>query len=383
MQPAACRSFPISHKLTYDVTVLLRLLITYLLYSCNAEPMSIYHRPVKLLLFCLVLLVPAKGYAWKWERVEDFDITRRMGAIAFSWNGKGYVGFGHDYNARYAFNDINMYDPATGKWQEETWLDSGFRTGAFCFLKGDGVYIGGGTRDSGRTALQDFYRYDLSGKTWTPLRQLPFRFAFGAVATVCDGEAWVLGGCTTEDCEKRIWRYDIEADQWLQADTLPVRSQFGTAFALNHELYYGLGNGLNLETIQGIWKKHPDSAGWQRIHSFTEDGRTMCVAVAIDSIHTIAGLGFRMLDYITQPRDVRIVNGMRLEDVRPEADFMKSDFWLYNALTNKWRRLPSQPKGRRGAIGFTAGGYLYVGMGNAENRINKDIYRLNLSRAIR
>jgi hypothetical protein len=107
----------------------------------------------------------------------------------------------------------------------------------------------------------------------------------------------------------------------------------------------------------------------------------MATGIAIDSTHAIAGLGFRVADFLYQavPR-VAIYGRPVPVATRPESDFMMADFWLYNAEKDRWKRLPAQKSGRRGAVSFLVGNYLYVGMGNAENRISKDVYRLDLSR---
>jgi hypothetical protein len=331
-----------------------------------------------LLLFTLSLSVI--GHAQKWERVPDFDRTRRMGAIAFSWEGKGYVGFGHDYNARYPFNDLTAFDPATGQWTEVTWLDSGFRTGAFCFLLGNEAYIGGGTRDSAHTALRDFHKYNLRTGKWAHLASLPFTNAFGARAVVCGSRAYVLGGCTTSGFEPLVWAYDASADTWRAGPPLPVKSVYPIAFALGDTIYYGFGNGPCHETFTGLWKLPPDTSTWISVKSFARQGRTLATAIAITPTKAVAGLGFRMQEYLEQGRGRPVINGRVAVDWRPESDFMMPDFWCFDATNGHWKQLKSQKLGRRGAISFIVGNYLYVGMGNAENKITKDVYRLDLSK---
>jgi N-acetylneuraminic acid mutarotase len=303
-----------------------------------------------------------------------------MGAIAFSWENRGFVGFGHDYNAAHPFNDISAFDPRTMKWEEISWLDSGFRTHAFCFVLGDEVYIGGGTRDSGQTALSDFYKYNLRINVWTPLNTLPFSHAFGSRAVVCNGVGYVLGGCTTNGCEEELWQYDAVNDAWLAKQALPIKSQFAIAFVLANEIYYGLGSAGSLHTYSGIWKLNPDSANWRRVRSFTQSGRMQSLGIAIDSTHALAGTGFLLTDYSYQGGSTYIRYGSGpIYFKRPETDYMKADFWLYNAVKDRWKQLPSQKRGRRGAVSFIIDNYLYTGMGNAENKLSKDVYRLNLS----
>jgi|GEM_PF-2360285 len=330
-----------------------------------------------LLLSGAVLAVSLQAQSW--QPVADFAMTRRMCPIAFSWNGKGYIGLGHDYNAGASFNDLASFDPNTNRWTEEDFADLGNRTGAFCFVYQNILYVGGGTNDSGKTALRDFYAYDLNSRQIKPLQQLPFDKAFGAKALLAGDKAFILGGCTTDDCETMLWAFDLHNQIWSRQDTLPLKTQFGYAFALQENLYYGGGNNAKGEVTKAFWKYEPAARKWTELHPLPGLSRTMGISIALDTITAVAGLGFDMEGYLQQALTSRLVPGLgRVVAVRSEKGYLLRDLWLFNAGTGRWKKWKHFPDKRRNASAFILDNKLYVGMGNAMEGITKSVYATEL-----
>ena len=78
----------------------------------------------------------------KWTSITPFGGTPRRAAVAFSLNGKAYVGTGHD---GFSKNDFWEYDPALNTWTQKNDFSGSPRYGAVAFVVNGKVYIGGGT----------------------------------------------------------------------------------------------------------------------------------------------------------------------------------------------------------------------------------------------
>lgn len=111
---------------------------------------------------------PATG---AWTEASSFS-NKRRGAVAFSLNGKGYLGFGVN-NAGLYRSDIWEFDPAAGtngvgSWTLKTTLkvDDKEQGRAFAvpLILGDKVYLVGGTSGS---ALSTVWEWATVGNTWT------------------------------------------------------------------------------------------------------------------------------------------------------------------------------------------------------------------------
>src|SRR5689334_25410056 len=99
-----------------------------------------------------------------WTQLTDFGGTARDSAIAFSIDGKGYIGTGSDAGVR--TSDFWEYDPSTNTWTRKAdfpgapiWLATGFSIGS----KG---YIGTGTVNNAPGSKRWFAEYDPATDTW-------------------------------------------------------------------------------------------------------------------------------------------------------------------------------------------------------------------------
>lgn len=79
-----------------------------------------------------------------WTQVADFGGTARSSAVAFSMNGKGFIGTGND---SYYRNDFWEYNPASNTWIQVADYAGGAITGGIGFSL-DGIGFAGLGRDS-------------------------------------------------------------------------------------------------------------------------------------------------------------------------------------------------------------------------------------------
>ncbi len=156
-----------------------------------------------------------------WREIEPFPGTKRYGALAFSANSKGYVGFGYDTEQGY-LKDFYSYDPLTGKWTDIGTI-SQKRVGASVFVINDIAYIVGGQNSSGFPS--EFVCYDAKNDEWTKLRDIADTTDEDydddyttivrnyACTFVIDGKGYLATG-TTSGVNYYTWEYDPVTDLW-------------------------------------------------------------------------------------------------------------------------------------------------------------------------
>lgn len=162
----------------------------------------------------------------------------RRDGIAFSLNGKGYVGTGLVSGAM-VVNDIYCFDPS--KPGDDAWSNVNFpgdpRCGAVAFvIKDKAVVCLGAASSSGSNFRRDVYTFD--GTTWDdkePLvdqdgrgfdndyNQIPRAYA---VAFVSSRDGGVLKGYVATgngSYPGTCWEYNIDTDRWDEVTELPAR----------------------------------------------------------------------------------------------------------------------------------------------------------------
>ncbi len=125
-----------------------------------------------------------QAYAWQ-TLLANNPTTARVGAIAFSINGKGYFGLGKDHNDNETGNFLNDFweftpnadKPAEGTWIKKTNFPGAPRANAVAFVIGSQGYVGLGDNIEGDPEgsytgelFSDFYRYDPFNDRWLKIR---------------------------------------------------------------------------------------------------------------------------------------------------------------------------------------------------------------------
>ncbi len=98
-----------------------------------------------------------------WTQITSFP-DARVGAFAFSINGKGYVGCGYG-SGNVSYNDMYEYDPVNDNWTLKSSLPGLARRAPVGFAIGNYGFVGMGYNDT--TYMTDFYRYEPSINTWS------------------------------------------------------------------------------------------------------------------------------------------------------------------------------------------------------------------------
>ncbi len=133
-----------------------------------------------------------------WLQMDGPNInTKRVGAIAFALNGKGYFGLGYDKENDKFLNDFWEFtpdddDPTNGNWTKKADFPGLARANASAFVIGDQGYVGTGDNVRGDlesdpatftgVLFEDFYRYDPFNNKW--FRQRDYTSNKGDRATI-------------------------------------------------------------------------------------------------------------------------------------------------------------------------------------------------------
>ena len=217
------------------------------------------------------------SFKWGWERIQDFPGEARKDAVAFTANGKGYVGTGVDENDK-RFSDFYEYTPAVDADDKEigTWnlvaitdFPGTIRQGAVAFSIGTAGYVGTGygvLEDVDRSLLNDFYKYE--NGIWT---KIPFRGEKSRYVTsfVIKDKAYLVSG---ENSAKYVWEYDPakasdDSKGWTAKKHLDKDNRRedvvrwnATSFVIKDKGY--LITGKNPSLSREVWEYNPTNDEW-------------------------------------------------------------------------------------------------------------------------
>lgn len=226
--------------------------------------------------------------------VNAVPVNRRM-AVAFSVNGKGYVGSGLDYHLNF-HNDFYCYDPATDTWKKIADLPGAPRARATAFGLDNvqkGYVIGGCGNNN--TYFSDVYTYNPASDSWTQGQDLPYDRRAGASSFVLDDKGYVVGGFDGNRLSPYFYQYDpSKTNHWTtqRQITAATDSSFddtwtmiervdGVAMVIGGKVYYMTGAITPGSTFgQGIgspnittWRWDPDNDTWSRSTNYPLVGR--------------------------------------------------------------------------------------------------------------
>jgi N-acetylneuraminic acid mutarotase len=224
---------------------------------------------------------PSVGNLGEWKRIADFPEEAseegRYGAIAFSLNGKGYVGTG--YSGR-RLNDFYRYDPSTGEWSgfrsenEQEPLDIGgsLRQDAVSFVVDNKAYVFTGSDDD---FVTDAWVFDGATEIWSKLRSITSDtnddesydddyniICTNAVAFTMNGYGYITTGGKGVAGNK-TWEYDPDTDFWVEKTALEGSSRAGAVgFTINNQGYVALGASAvesASKDFSDLWAFHPNA----------------------------------------------------------------------------------------------------------------------------
>ena len=331
-----------------------------------------------------------------WDKLGDFKGYPRTGASCFVINGVAYVGCGFNYElagiagASGRLKDFWRYDDANDDWIQVADFPGGVRSGAVAFsLNGKG-YVGAGF-DELSLPRSDFYEFDPSYGTrgkWTRIADLGYTIdqhdttvipRYGALAFTVKNRAFVGGGHYVSDL-KDMWEYDKANNVWKQAPSLGgSKRQNGFAMVINDIAYVG-GGSDNLQLAKDFFKfeiKADGTGSWTQLNGLTgKDANGNAIAQPrprdLGAVFSIGNYG-----YLACGSPISVSSQAGLGAL--------SDIWRYDPSSDSWiqyfsfsTNTPTTGNARASAIGFAVGdfGYLTTGGSGTSNKLD-DCWKFN------
>lgn len=254
----------------------------------------------------------SKNDLWEYDVVSDSwtqrqslpGSTNRTAAVAFSINGKGYVGLGaQDFNTinTVFLNDLWEYDPVNDSWSQRASIPDSARMKSSCFVINDKVYIVGGLTGYPELASNDLWMYDPSSDQWTSKQPYPAQYIYNSMSFAIVNKGYTVGGrvktltSPASTTSKETWQYDPVNNNWIDksdfCDTLGRES--GVSFVLNNKAFVGLGMSVTPSTTY-YFKEfcvYDTVSGWMPSANFGGIDRAYGIATTANN-KAYAGAGF-------------------------------------------------------------------------------------------
>jgi len=222
-----------------------------------------------------------------WTKLSDFPGEARIGGVAFTINGKGYMGLG--YNGKVKLKDFWEFDPTTNIWTRKTDFGGSARYGAVGFALANKGYLGTGYDDNDN---RDFWEYNPTTNQWTQIASIGGSKRQDAVAFTINEKAYVCTGINNGTNLTDLWQFDPATGAWTQKtdidndDSWTITRSNATAFTLGNKSYVGLGYSSG---VRGdIWEYDPATDLWTDKTDFEGSARQNAVSFVVNDRAYIA-----------------------------------------------------------------------------------------------
>ncbi|MRT91349.1 galactose oxidase [Ancylomarina sp. 16SWW S1-10-2] len=237
-----------------------------------------------------------------WGKATTFPGTEaelRRNAVAFSVNGKGYIGLGvNEDNDR--LSDFWEFDPIAKTWTKmegDKMFPGTARQGAVAFSfdkDGDGIndvaYVGTGygfLDGDDRNYLKDFYKFE--NGVWSENKTYGGSKTSEATVFVIGTKAYMISGTNNLD---NVWEFDAVTEDWTQKKDIDkdehaenVQRTNAVAFVINGLGYITTGSGTD---AREVWEYKPSKDDWKERNDLENE-----VYSRVDAIgFSIGGKGF-------------------------------------------------------------------------------------------
>jgi YD repeat-containing protein len=288
-------------------------------------------------------------YPWQGGAIEN---------VAFSLDGKGYVGMGlNDTSGTWWDDDsLRSYDTISGAWKPVCKLDSiflkGVRRGSFSFVVGDTAYVGGG-----------------ADSLWAPIH-----------STSCPDPCVPTSGVYSSPSHfyKDLYRFDTTSKAWRRRANYPGKGSTGMiSFTIGNYGYVGCGYGKITSggtsnypngEHNDLWRYNPALNKWDSMAPIPNSDSGIIGAVGF----TLKGMGYVYGGEYVPASATNAMSGKFL-----------TTLWQYNPIYNTWRRIEptSSPAGRAFGVSFVLGNKAFYATGADGTGVldlEKDNYELNV-----
>ena len=310
-----------------------------------------------------------------WDKLGDFPGIPRDGAVGFVINNIAYVGTGYNYTGGKYLQDFWRYDPTSDSWYQVASMPASAtglpgRKDAVAFTLNGKGYVGGGYNllNGFNNPLSDFYEFDPTvgssgkwkriadfGHTETQLDTTVSARYGSAAFTVRDQSnnerAFVGWGVDINSYNyKDLWEYNASKNVWIQRPGTGAKRAYPFVFVIDNMAYVGGGYDMGGGSYPVDFNKfdvtqlNPDGTGspWSAKNGLT--GRDLNG------------------NAITQPKTRQMavtfsINGFGYLTTGSSG---AGDCWQYNPTTDTWLQyfsmttnVPIAGPSRTLAVGFT------------------------------
>lgn len=211
-----------------------------------------------------------------WTQKANFAGGQRYAAVGLSIGNKGYVGTGFDITAGVNKNDFWEYDPFSNTWTQKANVGTLLRRQAASFTIGNKGYVGTGW--DGASYRNDLWEYDPLVNTWTQKANITgarygsFGVGYGNVGFIGGGQ--VLSGSGNE-----FWEYNPSLNSWT------AKANIGGTTTRAGAVGFSIGNRIIVtggSTANDTWEYNPTMNSWTSRATFSGPYRSNSAAFVIN-----------------------------------------------------------------------------------------------------
>ncbi|MBX2981027.1 MAG: DUF11 domain-containing protein [Flavobacteriales bacterium] len=274
---------------------------------------------------------------WRYDPASNTWTTQapmpggaREGAVAFTYQGKGYVGTGYQGGVR--TRTFQAYDPATNTWADaEPMWDANGRYYASAVSHNGKAYVISGVGGQNAQPIADIWEMGPPAPvvpgTWVKRPYLPAAPRDRPVSFTIDGIGYLGGGNTPSGWSTQFFAYAPLARRWNARASMPAAAQTGVhaAAAVGGKGYIQLATATN-----NFWSYDPATDTWTQRADMPGGARSRPVAFGLDG-------------------KIFVGSGMI-------ASVRQNDLWAYDPQTDSWEQRASfSGGGVHSAAAFTLG----------------------------
>lgn len=222
-----------------------------------------------------------------WTQKADFtpatDSVGRRSAAGFGIGRKGYIGSGVGFDTipptqgDTMYNDFWEYDTLTDVWMQKNTLPTWGRQMYVAFSMNGKGYIGTGiTGGFSGVLLDDFWEYDPTNDTWTQKANFGGVPRYQATGFSLLGKGYIGTGISSASYEYDFWQFDPFANAWFQKANLTLTGRSGsTGFAIEvaGRGYIGSGILITGSYTASFFEYNPYNDTWTQKASFPGGSR--------------------------------------------------------------------------------------------------------------
>jgi N-acetylneuraminic acid mutarotase len=223
-----------------------------------------------------------------WKEIAPFPGILREKPVAFSVNGKGYVGTGYNRDSIVAYlADFWQYDPVVNQWTRVPDFPGGERTNAVAFSDTKYGYVGTGFNGD---FFADFWRFDPTDNSWKEMPDYPGHKRQQAVTMTISGKTYLMGGNNNGTNLYDIWLFNNETETWTNITPLTTDAQytdFHAAVGRNDAVTFTLSDRGYITTGQigtfliTTFQFDPVGLTWTQMTSYEGAARSQAVGFVV------------------------------------------------------------------------------------------------------